>query len=216
LYILGEAGVGKSTASQYLQNTHGFVEIALADPMKRALHAIYGFTQEQLWGESAHRNAPDPRFPRMLPNGTESCLCPREALQTLGEGMRGCYPETWIQALFAVVSSLADGGKYYHPQQGICASPGRAPVRNFIVPDVRYRNEHLALKARGGIGIRLVSVLPVRPGLEGKMATHVSEVEQRSIPDEELFAVVVNDGSLQDLYRKLAEIVQQVKVLNGG
>ena len=39
-------------------------QIAMADPMKVFVKRVYEFTDEQLWGPSQMRNAPDRRYPR--------------------------------------------------------------------------------------------------------------------------------------------------------
>lgn len=60
--IVGGAGVGKDTAADYLVRAHGFKKLALADELKRFAKVVFDFTDEQLWGPSASRNKPDPRF----------------------------------------------------------------------------------------------------------------------------------------------------------
>lgn len=62
--LCGNAGVGKDAVADFLVRNHGFVKVALADPLKRICQDVYGFTDEQLWGSSEKRNAPDKRWPR--------------------------------------------------------------------------------------------------------------------------------------------------------
>lgn len=54
--LIGKAGSGKSTVAKYL-NKKGYVEVALADPMKRFCRDVFEFSDEQLWGPSECRNA---------------------------------------------------------------------------------------------------------------------------------------------------------------
>lgn len=222
IYILGEAHSGKSEAARFLRRKYSFIEVSLADPMKRFLRDLYGFTDEQLWGPSELRNMPDPRFPRMFslemyeapgePLKDTSCLSPREACQVLGEAMRGCFSDTWVHKLFETFKELERGGMGYiptiglfgdgHPAFGIKPEHPLGPFSDFLVPDVRYRNEYLALKRAGALGFRLVSPTQGK-GLEGKLAEHRSETEQRTIPDSGLDAIIVNDGTLEELYAKI-------------
>lgn len=58
------AGAGKDTAADWLVERHGFVKIGLADPLKRICKEVYNFTDDQLWGPSQFREAPDMRYPR--------------------------------------------------------------------------------------------------------------------------------------------------------
>lgn len=72
LLLFGEAGSGKDSVASFLVENHGAVALAMADPMKRLAHEVFGFTEDQLWGPSANRNAMDPRF-------TETRLDPDKA-----------------------------------------------------------------------------------------------------------------------------------------
>ncbi len=59
--ISGVAGSGKDTIAGFLRK-HGFQSISLADPLKRICKEVYDFTDDQLWGPSAMRSTPDPRY----------------------------------------------------------------------------------------------------------------------------------------------------------
>jgi len=63
LGLSGLAGSGKDTVADILVSKHGFVKVALADPLKRICKEVYDFSDEQLWGPSEMRNAPDKRYP---------------------------------------------------------------------------------------------------------------------------------------------------------
>ncbi len=60
--ITGQAGSGKDTVADRLVEEHGYVKIALADPIKRLGREVFGFTDQQLWGPSEFRNARDERY----------------------------------------------------------------------------------------------------------------------------------------------------------
>lgn len=62
LGVAGQAGSGKDTVADKLCTDRGFTKVALADPIKRFGKRVFGFTDQQLWGPSAYRNAVDPRF----------------------------------------------------------------------------------------------------------------------------------------------------------
>lgn len=71
--VSGKAGSGKDTVADMLVTHHGFKKIALADAMKRFLREVFDFSDEQLWGPSEARNAPDFRY----------CKSEHQALQSL-------------------------------------------------------------------------------------------------------------------------------------
>lgn len=62
--VSGHSGAGKDTVADYLTDNKLFVKVALADPLKRICFDVFNFTEEQLWGPSEMRNAPDRRYVR--------------------------------------------------------------------------------------------------------------------------------------------------------
>lgn len=62
ILLVGQAGSGKDTVGNFIVQNFNATTIALADPMKRFVANVFGFTEEQLWGPSELRNAPDRRF----------------------------------------------------------------------------------------------------------------------------------------------------------
>lgn len=223
--ISGVAGSGKGTAADFLVRNHGFVKVALADPIKRTVQDVFGFTEWQLWGPSEARNAPDTRYPRkhgpfsqmsfscpccrvdfnpmVEPEDWPQCyLTPRYALQQLGtEWARNCYQNVWIEYALRVAEKLAAGGYAYTATSGlrINLDLGEASV---VVPDLRFKNEVDAFRKAGAKLVRIV-----RPGA-GIAGQHVSETEQESIPDSAFDAVIVNDGTLEELELKVRAFVQ--------
>ncbi len=57
--ISGQAGAGKDEVAGRFVQEHGFVQVALADPLKRLGYNVFDFTEKQLWGPSKHRNEVD-------------------------------------------------------------------------------------------------------------------------------------------------------------
>ena len=62
LILAGNAGSGKDTVADILVKRFGAQKIAQADPLKRFCKKLCGFSDDQLWGPSASRNAPDARL----------------------------------------------------------------------------------------------------------------------------------------------------------
>ena len=135
--ITGRAGSGKSTVARILTEQHGFVEVALADPLKRICRDVFGFTDAQLWGPSSERNKSDERWPRHHAHAGDTlefcdqtqkwvpCECcgwrfgeqirlcyltPRFALQQLGtEWGRGMHPDVWVRRAIETAKFLLSG-----------------------------------------------------------------------------------------------------------
>lgn len=90
LYIIGGgAGSGKDTVADMMIAGRNGVTIAQADPMKRFFQEGLGFTEEQLWGPSAMRNAPDNRF-ALIKGGKLAFEKAREKIFYSG------YAERWL------------------------------------------------------------------------------------------------------------------------
>lgn len=120
--LCGPAGCGKSTVAAILER-HGFVTLALADPIYEAVSAIAGVPVAVLQ-DRAQKEQPLAGIGRS----------PRYLLQTLGtEWGRGMVSETlWIDRLMQRVAGWTAGG------------------RSVAVCDVRFDNEAQALIQAGG------------------------------------------------------------------
>lgn len=169
---------------------------------------------------------------------TADNLSPRYALQTLGtEWGRHCYENVWADYAMRVAHRLlADDGvkKMYsargglvvydhgklgwdrqqlHLQEQANGSPyvpealSIAP-KGVAIPDVRFKNEVEAIQRAKGLVVRIV-----RPGagLSGDAGRHVSETEQESVPDSSLDYVLKNDGTLEVLEQRVAQMVDVLR-----
>ena len=166
--LAGLQGVGKSTAARYLCEAHGYVERSFAGPLKRIVQQVYEFSAEQMFGDSWHRNQPDPRYPRA--DGT--CLTPRQALELFGtEAGRACWEQTWVAMAMREARELINAGE--------CV----------VFADARFANEFSAIFAAGGSVVRLT-----RAGRTP--SAHASETEQHALPDSLFSAVIPTDGSI--------------------
>ena len=196
LGIMGKAGAGKDTFADLLVKEHGFVKIGLADEMKRWLKRVFDFSDEQLFGPSQARNAPDERYRRPGdPENDGAFLTPRKALQVLGtEFGRYCYENVWIDLALRTAKAV-QGGQVYTQKRGLV--PHHEDFTGLVgtpvvIPDVRFQNEFDAIRAVGGVMLRIT-----RPGA-GAM-THISETEQDSIPDHAFDHVYANTGTVDEM-----------------
>jgi hypothetical protein len=219
--INAEAGSGKSTVADLLARKHEFVAVALADEMKRILAKVYGFSRDQLWGPSAMRNEADKRYPRpcrvchgigrddrstlSVPpcfacgGSGFTCLTPRQALQELGDWGRAQYPDTWVSTTLRDIDLLMSENARYGVYDVLGMGPGSG---RFVIPDARYRNELVAIRAKGG---RLLRIKGVHQPMPGEFSGHSSEKEQKGIPDDYFDVVVMNDADLPTLYQRVEQ-----------
>jgi len=206
--LSGQAGAGKDTTADLLVKDYGFVKVALADPMKRICRDVFAFSDEQLWGPSDKRNAPDERYPRGYFTGIAGpvpaidlgFLTPRYALQTLGtEWGRNCYPDVWVEYALRIAQRLNEGGYYYDTQSGLRpmmqVEGVMVPKKNVAISDVRFLNEIKSIQKQGGKVVRLRR----QTTLSGSATSHSSETEQLSIPDSTFDYVLDNSGPKENL-----------------
>lgn len=215
--ISGQARSGKDMIAERLVSAHGFVRVGWADPMKRFVQEIFAFSDEQVW-EGSKKEEPDPRYPRRVRReGTDpelavevpEYLTPRYALQTIGtEWGRDCYPAVWIEYGLTMARRILSSACLYTAKQGIQPDvmPWPSPL-GVVFSDCRFRNELEAIRAAGGLLVRVK-----RPGKDGAVgvAGHASEREQQGIPDDFFDHVIENDGTIADLYRAVDEVATRV------
>ena len=202
--ISGLAGSGKDTVANILLQDDVYVKVSLADPLKRVAKELWNFSNEQLWGPSEFRNAPDERYP--LPDGT--FLTPRKVLQHLGtEGCRVIDPDIWIRKFMEVSTRLLSDDKMkYSPYNGLTWGGNPTNTKAVVCADCRFNNELKYIKEYGGIFIKVE-----RPsaGLEGEFATHQSESETVKMMDNNFDYVIQNTGTLDDLRDKIFKIKEE-------
>jgi hypothetical protein len=173
---------GKDTFADYLVAKHGFTKLSFATPLKEAARDIFLLTDEQMYGSL--KEVVDPRWGRT----------PRDILQKLGtESVRDVFgQETWVQRC-----------KF-----------GMEPGKRYVIADVRFPNEADAIKAWGGYVLKIdrPSLPPIKraklpwwkwiwnTNAQGPYIGHPSET---ALLDYEGWDdVLVNDGTLETLYRR--------------
>ncbi|MGO8211801.1 deoxynucleotide monophosphate kinase [Rhizobium ruizarguesonis] len=118
----GIAGSGKSTATRYLVEQHGYTLVKFAGPLKDMMRAI-GLDERQIEGDL-----------KEVACDTLAGRTPRHAMQTLGtQWGRDCIAEDfWINLWKLRVNDVLSGG-------------GRV-----VTDDCRFPNEALAVRKLGG------------------------------------------------------------------
>lgn len=216
LGVCGAAGSGKDTVADMLVQDHQFTKISFADPLKRICAQVFDFTDDQLWGPSESRNAPDPRYrrPVQYPVGRtewreklDEGLTPREALQLLGtEWGRKCYPPIWVELALRTAKTLlaSKGALRYDRRDGLKSHiVGSTRCQGVVIADVRFKNEVDSILQAGG---RVVRVKRPGAGLKGAAAAHASETEMQGIPDACFSLILENTGTLEELREKVGQL----------
>lgn len=170
--LCGAAGSGKGTAADALQGC-GLLEMAFADAIYAAIANITGYSVIDLKDRTFKETA----IPWL---GGKS---PRHLLQTLGTewGRTMICDDIWVQATMRHIDSL----------RGVLTT-------GVVISDVRFDNEAVAIRARGGVVWEIRR--PAAACLDEQAAKHASE---RGIDRALVDAVIVNDSTEESLKREI-------------
>jgi hypothetical protein len=119
----------------------------------------------------------------------------RDFLQKLGtDGLRdNLHKNVWVNALMADYEGMYD------------LDTDKTTYPNWVITDTRFPNEAQAIQQANGIIIRVE-----RPGVK-PINNHPSEV---SLDDWNFDHTIMNDGSVEDLVKKVKQILQTHKILS--
>jgi len=131
----------------------------------------------------------------------------REILQLFGtEVGRQIHPDTWVNALFTDYK-IIDKRSFHDPDDS------NIDYVNWIITDVRFKNELEAIKDRGGIVIRVNS----------NFIDHVNKITRVDFENDHLSETALdnaifdytinNNGTIEELVEKVKEILIKEKIL---
>lgn len=189
--LCGKRGSGKDTVADYLVNNHGFTKVAFADPLKVAVKAIFGFNDDQLYGNKKEEE--DPYWgatPRSIFQfvGNE---CFRDSLE---EYFPNIGQDLWVKAMKRKLDSLVSSG-----------------TKRIVVSDLRYMNELEMLQKEFNTKVAVVVKKP-STAISGnsKYATHASEC---SLQDMVPSVVFENNSTFNSLYSQIDYFVESIKLI---
>lgn len=144
----------------------------------------------------------------------KSCqpLCPRLALQTLGTewGREQVHEDLWVSfAMQTVHSMLRSTAPFYayDRYKGLTPAANPANPQGVVISDIRFENELSAIPNAGGCLVHLSR--PAPPQL-GDIFHHKSESEQETFDAGVFNAMIVNDGSLSDLFADVDTVITAI------
>lgn len=201
--ITGFIGSGKDTAADYLVNFHGYRRESFAGSLKDAVSAVFGWDRDMLEGRTKEsrewRERPDQWWVNRLeiPH-----LTPRWVLQNWGTEVcrRGFHDDIWIASLENKIRNSKD---------------------SIVISDCRFPNEIKAIKQQGG------KVIWIQRGelpdwYENAVAANQGDGNSRAVltmlgihasetswVGTDFDEVVDNNGSIDELYSKLKDLVEK-------
>lgn len=136
--LVGKKGVGKDFTANYLVKQFGFVQYALANPIKEISKILFMFDDNQLYGHQKYKEADDKNWE----------IAPRKVYQFLGDMMRTEFQKRFPKMKY----KLGNEGFWIHHFKLWYL---RNCNKNIVISDVRYQNEADQIKKLGGIIIKI-------------------------------------------------------------
>ena len=154
-------------------------------------------------GDIAHTN---PQFLKGFPYPHSYQMTGRQFLQKLGtDAIRnGLHEQAWINALMSQYR-LKRGCPKRCERAEECIEPKwcyNAIYPNWIITDTRFPNELAAVKAAGGVSIRINRYQTID--------LHVSET---ALDNVKFDYTIDNNGTIEELSAKIAEVLKDLKLI---
>lgn len=214
--LLGhKAQTGKDTLASFFVKRHGFKRYAFADKLKDVVADLYGFTQNQMYGDE--KEIQDERYVNnydeeklLLPFGQVVCawqpnpiyrphLTPRRILQIFGQQQRALYPDIWAAYVYRCIQKDIDSGH-----------------TRFVIADFRFPNEYNVALKDFGFQTALHSacgplLLPVK--IERQIDKEISgntDISETALNDFKLWnETILNNRSKAELFNHGFEILKK-------
>jgi Deoxynucleotide monophosphate kinase len=191
LIVVGMTGrkrSGKDTSGERLVRDHGFVRVAFADALKEACISVFGFSNEQVYGDDL-KEVVDEYWG----------YSPREVLQKVGTELfreaisrENVLPEIgkniWVRTIERKILNLARQGH-----------------RRFVITDVRFPNE-LAFLTDSVFNAYSIKV--VRQAVMDETDMSKLHASEAAIDGFECDFTIQNDKTIEDLNIAIDQIVR--------
>ena len=178
--LLARKRSGKDTVADHLVKHYSFNKLSLADPLKEAISILFGFSDEQLYGDL--KETVDPTWN----------VSPRLVLQWFGT-------EVFRRNINTIIPTIQDNFWVESFKVKYNALIKSDPNKRIVVADVRFPNEIRAIHELGGVVIKIE-----RPDiLDGD--SHESEKNIDLINDYDV--LLKNDGTIEQLYKKVNDML---------
>jgi hypothetical protein len=204
--ICGLIGAGKDTVADYLVNIHEFKRESFANTLKDAVSAVFGWDRELLEGRTKQSRAWREQRDEWWSDRLGMAITPRWVLQYWGTEVarRNFHDDIWIASLENKLRKITD---------------------DVVISDCRFPNEIDAIRSAGGRVIRVVrgpepewyklaehrnSGAPNGFWSSAELAKFNIHASETAWIGTRFDAVVENNSSLDDLYRQITGLVQDL------
>ena len=159
--------------------------------MKRGLKSFFNLTDEQLYDEKLKEEI-DPRWgvsPRKLMQKVGTDIFQYLIHEIIPE-LKGDHRNHWVDLFKEWYLDLKE----------------KDPNLKIVISDARFLHEVKTIKELGGIVCKII-----RPNEKFNdpinFDHHLSENEINYIPEQYIDSIIINDGSLEDMYKKISDLI---------
>lgn len=181
--VLGKSGSGKDTISDYICQHYGYTKIAFAKPIKDICRIMFGFNEEQLYGNE--KESIDPYW-----GVSPRCMFQYIGTDVMRIDVQSMIPNIgtnfWVKCTQKQILELLKDNK------------------KVIISDVRFQNEIDLITSMGGIVIKLTRDFT---NLDTQMSGHISEQNIDNLIGNYL---IENNDTLIELYKTTDSILSSV------
>lgn len=170
--LVGRKRAGKDSVADILVHHYGYNRIAFADKVRDVCKIVFELTDDQLTIDE-FKEQPIEHWPFETP---------RALMQKVGtECFRTVWPDVWLEAVKREID--------------------KNPEERIVITDVRFENELLVSRARGGVNIRIDAAERLGPASD----THASE----ALADQLLVQHTIdNNGDIHNLYKNVTDLME--------
>lgn len=198
LLVLGKKGSGKDTFSDYIIEKHGFIKYSFADPLKKGLQHFFNLSDQQLYDPKL-KEVIDPRWG----------VSPRQLFQVIGTdffqySLKQFLPNIKTSSIDTRTHWVILFKQWYEKllEENKKEKEKENEKINVIIADGRFLHEIEEIRKMGGKIIKVI-----RPVLDNNKDIHKSEMEMDEIPNEYIDNIIYNNGSVDEFYNKINEII---------
>lgn len=201
--ISGLIGSGKDTIADYLCRFHGFKRMSFASSLKDAVASVFNWDRELLEGTTKSSREWREQRDDWWSNRLGMDITPRFILQNWGTEVcrNNFHRDIWVASVENKLRTTTD---------------------SIVITDSRFKNELIAIKSVGGITCRVIrgedpdwcewasryNMLNDSSALKALVDAGIHPSEYSSVGLDYDFTIA-NDGSIDDLYRQVNNILQR-------
>jgi hypothetical protein len=178
--ITGRKFNGKDTLGNYYVEKYGYIKLAFADSLKKGCAEIFGFSDEQLYGN--------------LKETTDDFwkITPRTVLQYIGTDL-------FREQLNVIIPEIGQNIWTKVVEKKIFDIRKTNPNACFVITDVRFQNECDLVRKLGGVVVRIK-----RNSVNNTIDTHQSEIEMENL---QVDFEIENNGEKSELFSMIEDLI---------